>query len=313
MIKVSVIVPVYNAVKYIDRFMECLLGQTLDEMEIIAINDKSTDDTGMMLDAWQEKYPSKIKVIHSEKNGGPGGARNLGLLHATGEYVGFMDCDDVVDEDLFKKLYGSAKEKDCDIVDCGYYDERNERAVLTFTDDVIGELDDEKRSNIIRASGYSFAKIFRKTMFNDETLRFRTNVIYEDLDFLIAMTLAAKKVGNVKEVLYVYKNNEQSASKEKNEQKKFDDMMGAFMAIDSMKYQDGVKEAMEYAMINCAACAISFCLFNQDNPYFKLIDNVQYLRAILKEKHLDWNNNSYVKQYMPQENLGVLKWFEKIM
>lgn len=313
MIKVSVIVPVYNAVKYIDRFMKCLLCQTLEEMEIIAVDDKSTDETAKMLDEWQAKHPSKIKVIHAEKNGGPGGARNLGLIHATGEYVGFMDCDDVADENLYEKLYEEAIAKDCDIVDCGYYDEMDERAVLTFTDDVIGELDDERRSNIIRAAGYSFAKIFRRSMFLDENLRFRPNVIYEDLDFLIAMTLAAKKVGNVKEVLYVYKNNEQSASKEKNEQKKFDDMVMALNAIDSMEYSDGVREAMDYAMINCAACAISFCLFNQDNPYFKLIDNVQYLRKLLKEKNLDWNNNSYVKEYMPEANLGVLQWFEKIM
>ena len=217
--KVSVIVPVYNAEQYIDRCMECLLGQTLKEIEIIAVNDKSTDESGSMLEKWMKKYSDIIKVIHSDVNRGPGGARNLGIALASGEYIGFMDCDDIIDRTMYEKLLSKAESDDCDIVDCGYYEELSDTRVLSYTDDVIGELNPNKRNMIITEVGYAVTKIFKSQILQREDMKIREGVIYEDLDFLIHATLLANRVGNVKEILYVYKNNGQSVSKKHNEQK----------------------------------------------------------------------------------------------
>lgn len=325
MIKVSIIVPVYNAEKFVERCMNCLLGQTLEETELIFVNDASLDKSGAMLDEWGRKYPEKIRVIHSKENRGAGGARNLGIGMAQGEYIGFVDCDDVVDESMYEKLYQKAAEEDCDIVDCAYYEEATDSTVLSYGDGVTGELNDEKRSSIIAGVGYAVTKIFRASLLKDGECRIREGVIYEDLDFLIKTTLCAKKIGNVKLVLYYYKNNEQSSSKTNKEQKKFNDMVAALNAIEEIRISMSEKEkiseslivnktkcAMEYAMLSCFACAIGICLLNQDNKEFKLIENIRYLKKVSSGRWSNWRENIYVQKNMTEENREILGWFEGI-
>ena len=93
MVKVSVIVPVYNVEKYIDKCLDSLVNQTLKDIEIIVVNDGSPDDSQQVIDMYVKKYPKKIKSYIKE-NGGQGSARNLGLEHAKGEYISFVDSDD---------------------------------------------------------------------------------------------------------------------------------------------------------------------------------------------------------------------------
>lgn len=314
MCKVSVIVPIYNGEKYINDCMNYLLNQTIDDIEIIAVDDKSTDLSPALLDAWKDKYPDKIKVIHLEKNMGPGGARNTGIKLAKGKYIGFMDCDDQVDISMYEKLYNVAEEENFDIVDCGYYEEKIEKAILSYTDDVVGELNDEKKGKIIAGVGYAVTKIFRAEILQRDDMKIRENAIYEDLDFLIHAVLLSKKVGNVKEVLYVYKNNPQSVSKKNNEQKKFDDMIKAYDAILQLtkKFidcEEKSKDALEFAMISCIACAVGICLLNQDNQEFKLVDNLKITKRLFNNYH-NWSENAFVGVNMPQDNIDILKWFE---
>ncbi|MEE0914413.1 MAG: glycosyltransferase [Ruminococcus sp.] len=113
MAKVSVIVPVYNAEQFIAKTIENLLSQTLDDMEIILVNDGSTDKSGEICDNYADKN-SKITVIH-QKNGGVCKARNAGISASTGEYIGFCDADDVPDNDLYEYLYDLATQNNCDI------------------------------------------------------------------------------------------------------------------------------------------------------------------------------------------------------
>lgn len=312
MIKVSIIVPVYNAEKYIDRCVNCLLGQTLEGIEIIFVNDASLDKSGEVLERWREKYQEKIRVIHSEINRGAGGARNLGIELAQGEYIGFVDCDDVVDEIMYEKLYQKAVEEDCDIVDCAYYEESTDITALSYADSVTGELNDEKRSSIIAGVGYAVTKIFRTSLLKNGECRIREGVIYEDLDFLIKATLLAKRIGNVKYVLYYYKDNEQSSSNTNKEQKKFDDMVAALNAIDILEFEGNLHMAMEYAMLSCFACAVGICLLNQENQEFKLIENIKSLKKMSTGRWNNWRENIYVQKNMPEENREILGWFEGI-
>ena len=93
-IKVSIVVPVYNAEKFLKRCLEPLVNQTLQEIEILCVDDGSKDNSAKMIDEYAKKYPEKVKAFHKE-NGGEWSARTYGLKKATGEYVGFMDNDDV--------------------------------------------------------------------------------------------------------------------------------------------------------------------------------------------------------------------------
>lgn len=116
-LKMSIIIPCYNEECYIEKCLESVVNQTLSDIEIIVIDDGSTDDTVLICDEYEYKYPNKVKVIHQE-NAGQGKARNVGLSIAKGEYIGFVDADDWVDYRMFEKLYNHAKKYDADITFC---------------------------------------------------------------------------------------------------------------------------------------------------------------------------------------------------
>ena len=118
-IKVSIVVPVYNAEHYLKKCLEPLVNQSLKEIEIICVDDGSKDSSGKIIDEYQKKFPSKVRAFHKE-NGGEWSARTFGLKKASGEYVGFMDNDDVPEITWAQKLYEAAKKNDADIAFCGY-------------------------------------------------------------------------------------------------------------------------------------------------------------------------------------------------
>lgn len=106
--KVSVIVPVYNAENYLKSCLDSLVHQSLQEMEIIAIDDGSTDCSMDILNEYEKKYPNKIKVLQNEKNLGQSATRNRGLKEASGEYIGFLDSDDYVNHKMYQTMYEGA-------------------------------------------------------------------------------------------------------------------------------------------------------------------------------------------------------------
>ena len=113
-IKVSVIIPVYNAEKYITECIESLLNQTLQQCEFIFVNDGSKDHSGAIIDEFKKK-DSRIILINQE-NQGVSMARNNGLKAASGEYVGFVDADDYIENDMYETMYNHAKQDECDAV-----------------------------------------------------------------------------------------------------------------------------------------------------------------------------------------------------
>ena len=118
MLELSVIVPVYNMAKdgNLDYCINSLVGQTLESMEIIAVDDASTDESLEILRGFEKRYPGRVKAVASPENRRQGGARNLGLREAQGRYIGFMDADDWVVEDLYERMLNLAKSTGADVV-----------------------------------------------------------------------------------------------------------------------------------------------------------------------------------------------------
>ena len=114
--QISVIVPIYNVEKYLAKCIDSIINQTLTNIEIILVNDGSTDNSRKIIDKYDKK-DSRIKVIH-KKNGGQGSARNAGLDIAKGEYIGFVDSDDWIDSNMYENLYNAAISNNADIVVC---------------------------------------------------------------------------------------------------------------------------------------------------------------------------------------------------
>lgn len=127
--KVSVIIPVYNAEKYISECIESLLGQTLQQCEFIFVNDGSSDRSRLIIEGYKNQ-DGRIKLINQE-NQGVSAARNKGLAAASGEYIGFVDADDRVEPSMFETLYAAASAEHCDVVFSNYESEQDGRSTVS--------------------------------------------------------------------------------------------------------------------------------------------------------------------------------------
>lgn len=116
---ISVVVPVYNIEEYLTKCLDSILNQTYENIEIVLVNDGSTDSTGQIADNYQGKYPNRIKCLHLE-NGGVLRARLKGIAVATGEWIGFVDGDDEIEADMYERLINNAHLYGADISHCGY-------------------------------------------------------------------------------------------------------------------------------------------------------------------------------------------------
>jgi glycosyltransferase involved in cell wall biosynthesis len=128
-IKVSVIIPVYNVEKYIKKSLESVMNQTLKEIEIICVNDGTKDNSRKIIEEYAQK-DERIKIIDKE-NGGLSSARNAGMEIARGEYLGFVDSDDWIEETMYEKLYEKAKADESQMVICAVhkYDDKSKKIV----------------------------------------------------------------------------------------------------------------------------------------------------------------------------------------
>lgn len=235
--KISVIVPVYNVEKYIERCLNSLVKQTINGIEIIVVNDGSPDNSQEIIDKFVEKYPDKI-VSLVVPNGGVSKARNIGLDKATGEYIGFVDSDDFVDITMYEQLYKKAKEDEADIVVSGY-SKLYGRTTLDFNIgnmEVFGKSFVESPDMIIKGVPYIWNKIFKRSMIEEHHVRFEPFMIFEDLLFTYKNYLYAGKISKVDRALYYYRTLREGSVTNTFNKKFFD----VFPVMDS--FYDCVKE-----------------------------------------------------------------------
>ena len=265
--KVSVVVPAYNSHDTLARCLGSLVNQTLQDIEIVVVNDASKDDTWEIMQRCEAQFPDKVKIINSEVNSGCGGARSIGLDAATGEYIGLADADDYVAPTMYEALYKKAKETDADIVDSGFYSEKTDKAQLFASKDLTGELDDNKRSKLISSGGYLVTKIFRNELFNEPKIRMQQNMAaLEDLEILIYMYLRGKSLETVEEVFYYYCDTAGSNTKTMGLERYYDSVFRAmkytYESCHNMPSYENCKEAIEYMLVNIYSYGINRCLYD---------------------------------------------------
>ena len=216
-IRLSIIVPVYNmaADGKLQYCMRSLLDQKLESYEIIAVDDKSTDDSLDILRQLESVNPGRLKVIASPENRRQGGAKNLGIENASGQWLGFVDSDDWIAPDMYAKLLQRAQETDADIVACDYCHKKNrdfakEEAVRNHLPEQTGELTPEKRKLLFLNPGSMVIKIYRRELFLDPGLRFPENIFYEDNCLGVFPFVYAERFELIQEVLYYYYQHEDS-------------------------------------------------------------------------------------------------------
>lgn len=232
--KVSIVVPVYNVEKYLDRCVQSLLNQTLKDIEIILVDDGSPDNCPQMCDEYA-KFDSRIKVIH-KKNGGLGFARNSGAEIATGNYITFCDSDDWLDHDAYETLYNICKNDNLDL--CCFQSRRvklngsiinpypistkefyGSEAVKDFLLDLIGKDPTKEGSRTYEMS--SCMALFKRSKFVESNVKFPSEreIASEDLVFMINFIPNLERVKIVPNIYYNYLINPKSISQNYSEAK----------------------------------------------------------------------------------------------
>lgn len=191
---ISVIVPVYNVKHYIGKCLQSICGQTYKNLEIIVVDDGSTDGSGEICDSFA-RLDLRVKVIH-QSNGGQSAARNSGLLLATGKYLGFVDGDDWIDADMYESLFRLMVEADADISVFSHYKEKQGKTIVNNSS---GKVSVYTRDEALRAlvedkriRNYVWDKLFKRNLFKD--ISFPLNRVFEDIAISYRVFYRAKKV-----------------------------------------------------------------------------------------------------------------------
>lgn len=251
MIKVSVIVPAYNVEDYIERCLNSLVNQTLDEIEIIVVNDGSTDNTKQKIIEFTHKYDGKVIYLEKE-NGGLSDARNFGIPYAKGEYIGFIDSDDYVEGNMFEEMYAKAKEEDSDLVECDFIWEFPNRKKSD-----IGRIYKDKKEAMICARVVAWNKIIKKCILEETKIKFPKGLRYEDVEFFYKLLPNLNKISFVKKQFAHYIQRQNSIANTQNERVKeiFDVWDNVFKFYKENGLFDEYKEELEYTYARYLLCS----------------------------------------------------------
>lgn len=209
--KVSVIVPFYNVEQYIGKCLESLVNQTLQDIEIILVNDGSKDGSKEIAVQYTEKYPNKI-VYLEKTNGGLSDARNYGMKHTTGEYIAFLDSDDYVELNTYEKLYNKAIEKGADMVECDFYWEYPEKKIHDKNANYKNESDRYANARVV-----AWNKLYKREVLLNSNIEFPKGLRYEDVEFFYKMLPQLNKIELINEPLIHYIQRENSITYVQNE------------------------------------------------------------------------------------------------
>lgn len=222
--KISVIIPIYNAEKYLRECIDSVINQTLKEIEIICINDGSTDDSLKILKEYEQK-DKRIKLL-SQKNQGAGKARNLGLEVAKGEYFAFIDADDFYDNDFCKQMYTKANVTNADVVICqaiGYDTLNNKYYSMPWSlvkeylpSKEIFNYKDIKNYIFIFSQNWNWNKLFKKEFIDKNNITFQNLFRTNDLLFTCKALIQANKITTIKNELVNYRTGFSTNSQSTN-------------------------------------------------------------------------------------------------
>ena len=213
--KISVIVPVYNVEQYLERCVDSIISQTYTNLEIILVNDGSTDNSGKLCDELAKK-DERIRVIHKE-NGGLSDARNRGIDEAESDLVGFIDSDDYIDSDMYEVLLKNLNNTDADLSMCALYDVYNNTPEAQVTNKETWKLSSEQAIKMVMEakilSVTAVNKLYRKSLFTD--LKFEVGKIAEDAFIMIKLLDKCEKIVATNEKKYYYVHRENSITTQK--------------------------------------------------------------------------------------------------
>lgn len=294
---ISVITPVYNVSKYLDRCIESIINQTFDNFELILVDDGSTDDSGEKCDSWADK-DSRIKIIH-QKNAGAGAARNVGLTMATGDYIAFVDSDDWIELDMYETLIKLLQDFPmADIAICDTHWTTSSKANIKRSEDpkICVKEQSELLEEFFRIHGEKsnygiYNKLIRRHIIRD--FLFLEGTLSEDVMATYYFYTHCQKAVYINRKLYNYFQNNAGVTKSKVTQKDFEYIKAFERIYKDIKYINN--DFAEYAMINYVRA--NFSILSKMKLY-----GFDHNDVILKQTYKD------LKQIVRRNFMSLLKW-----
>ena len=333
---ISVIVPVYNmeADHKLSWCMDSLVGQTIEKkspgsMQIIAVDDASTDGSLRVLKGYEEKYPGLVKVLGSERNLHQGGAKNLGLEAAKGEWIGFIDADDWVTPDYYERLLDEAERTGADMAGCDYsfvYEHTmtpGERVACNRPEQT-GLLTDKKYRLLLLDSGSLVTKIYRRRIILGEDNRqkcdnrhgtgtFPEHIFYEDNAVVCTWMLRATNFAYIPEPLYFYYQHAASTVHTVTEKNLEDRMNAGRLLYEAAveggyleKYRDEIEFLFTELYYKNTLFTAMACYREGSEPAFDVYGFTKVLSDRMREYFPDFQENAYYKERVDVEERGFM-------
>lgn len=298
--KVSIIVPVYNVEKYIEKCLVSLVNQTLQEIEILIVNDGTKDNSMSIVKKFAVKYPNKI-IILEKQNGGLSDARNYAIPYAKGEYIAFLDSDDYVEEDTYEQMYKIAQKENSDMVECDFYWEYK-----TKTKNDIGVIYNNKKEMIEKVRVVAWNKLIKKEILDKNKIIFPVGYRYEDVEFTYKLIPYLDKVSFLKKPCIHYIQREGSISNVQNEGTK--EIYSVLEHVVDFYREKGIyeqyKEELEYIYIRFLLCSslLRMTKIPQKQVRKKILtENWTKLNKI----YPNWKKNKILKERKSIKNLYI--------
>ena len=249
--KVSVIVPIYNVQEFLPKCLESLVNQTLQDIQIILVNDGSQDNSGKIAEEFQNRFPDKIMLLNKE-NGGLSDARNFGLPYATGEFIAFLDSDDYIEKNAYEMMYQKAIDENADYVECDFYweypnDKKIDKCNLYFG----------KKEMLTNVRVVAWNKLIKRQIIEEHSIYFPKGLRYEDVQFTYQLVPYLERTSYVNQPFIHYVQREDSIANSQNERNReiFEVLDNVISYYQEHGFYDEYRYELEYLYTRYSLCS----------------------------------------------------------
>ena len=295
-IKVSVIIPVYNTEDYLKECIESLVNQTLREIEILIVNDGSTDSSFEIMKEFKNKYPNIIKIF-DKVNGGQASARNYALPFAQGEYLGFVDSDDWVDSTMYEEMYEKAEKEDADIVICDMVDHFPDRTVCYPS---------SRFENKFKVTPSACNKLFKRSLVKEDV--FPVGLWYEDFEFTTMQLMKTDCISVIHKGLYHCHCREVSTMYNNNSEKNQDILVVLEHLVEYVEkngWNEKYKNVLEYLYIDHVLITSINRVQKQTNEKKKIVIN-NLRKEVLKKYNSFYKDDAFREMPKKRQIIALL-------
>lgn len=301
MVKVSIIVPFYNVEKYIEKCLTSLVNQTLEEIEIILVNDGSKDNSIKVAKDFEQKYPAKIRY-YEKPNGGLGDARNFGIKFAKGEYIAFLDSDDYVEPTMYEEMYEMAIKEKSDMVECDFWWEYPNKKK-----EDIGVEYKNQNDMLLKARVVAWNKLIKKEIYEKHPeARFAVGLRYEDVEGFYKILPYINKVSFVRKpfIHYVQRNNSISNTQNKKNVEMFKVLDNVLNYYKEKNIYEKFEKELEYTYTRYLLCS-SLKRISKIQEKQVRKDLLEKTWNELNTKFPDWKKNKILNSNWSLKNMYI--------